>query len=53
MLQPLHGKRNPCKHLHREQLQTSFVENKNINKLETETCIQMTGWTTLFTREIL
>lgn len=53
MLQPLHRKRNPCKCLHREELQTSLVENKNINKLGTETCIQMTGWTTLFTREIL
>lgn len=54
MLQPLHRKGNPYKHLYREELQTNFVENKNITKLETETLgIHVTGWATLFTLETL
>lgn len=54
MLQPLHRKGNTCKHLYREELQTNFVENKNTNKLETETLgIHMTEWATLLILETL
>lgn len=36
MLQLLLRKGNPYEHFYREELQRNFVENKSINKLETE-----------------
>lgn len=54
MLQPPHRKGNIWKHFYREELQTNFVENKNTNKLETETLgIHMTEWAILLILETL